>query len=250
MLMMTSLQISKELLFHQVQVQFALFCDLVGDVDGEDSVEDDVGQEGFFQAQGFQFRHNVSRFYVEVLLLPILDVLLHVNDQLLQFLAPELQRVHVEKLFCRFLLLFFLLLQFLSVLVMRLLCFLYFFLLFLLLACCHVFRGRRVFEDVGCKFVFVIEFAGEGAGVALASDDVVDYDHVHFGEFAFGTADVLFDKFVKNFKHIAISELPVDNVIGIVLTSSLLECGLRGLLKAEKLKYVLRVCSQILCYIV
>jgi hypothetical protein len=119
----------------------------------------------------------------------------------LQFFAAEFQRVDVEQLFgCLLLFLWFLFFAFFGMQVWILGFFDLFFFLFLLTSC-HVFQNWGVFDDVGCEVVFIIEFTCEGARFALASNDVVDDKHVHFGELAFGTADVFLNELVQYFEH-------------------------------------------------
>lgn len=92
--------------------------------------------------------------------------------------------------------------------------------------------------------MFVIKLTGKGTGVTLSCNDVVDDDHVHFWEFAFGTANVLFNEFIQNFQHFGIGKLAIDDVVSIVLAAGFLESGLRGFLEPEKLQDILWIGSE------
>lgn len=163
------------LLFHEVFEQFGVLGDLFGYVDWEEGVEDDVGEEGFLEAEGFQLWDYIGWLDIKVLILPLLNILLHVLDQFLQLLTTELQRRCVEQLFRWLLLLLLLhLLLFVGAL-LGLLHLLGFLLFLLLLACGHVLGDGWCFEDVGCEFVLIVEDAGEGAGVTLTGDHVIYY---------------------------------------------------------------------------
>lgn len=97
--------------------------------------------------------------------------------------------------------------------------------------------------------MLVIELTHERTGVTLAIDLVsIDCD-VHLGQFAFRTADILFNELIQHLPEIFLSELSVDDVVGIVLSSSLLESSLGGLFEAKPFKDVLLIGSQMLGHI-
>jgi hypothetical protein len=52
--------------------------------------------------------------------------------------------------------------------------------------------------------VFIIELTCEWARFALTSNDVVDYEHVHFRELAFGTAYIFLNELVQYFEHFSV----------------------------------------------
>jgi hypothetical protein len=159
-------------------------------------------------------------------------------------LASELQSVDIKQLLGA-LLLFLKFLLFESFFLVVVFGFLDFFLLFLFLSGSHVLEDGRLFQNISCESVFVIELSCEGTRIALACDDVVDHDHMHFGEFAFGTANVLLDELVQTLEHFGIWELSVDDVVCIIFSTCLFEGGLGSLFKSEKLQNVLRIRSQV-----
>ena len=74
--------------------------------------------------------------------------------------------------------------------------------------------------------MFVIQITDKGAGVAFSEDPVPNDLHMHFWELTFGATDVLFNELVEHLPEVFLAEIPVDDVVGIVLASCLLESGL------------------------
>jgi hypothetical protein len=68
----------------------------------------------------------------------------------------------------------------------------------------HVFQNWGVFQDIGCNSVLIIELTCEWTRLALTSNDVVDNEHVHFWELAFGTAYIFLNELVQYFEHFGV----------------------------------------------
>ncbi len=120
-------------------------------------------------------------------------------------MASELKSVDIEQLLSGFLFLYyFFFLALFGVLIVQVLSIFNLFLFLFLLACSHVFQNGRVLQNISGKPVLVVQLPCEWTGVALSCNDVVDYDHVHFGEFAFRAANVLLDKLIQHFKHFGV----------------------------------------------
>jgi hypothetical protein len=92
-----------------------------------------------------------------------------------------------------------------------------------------------VFDDEFRERMFTIEFSHEGTGIALPVDFLSNDTHVHFRQFAFGTADVFFDEFVQHFTKILFTEVAIYDVVRVVLAACFFERSGGSFLESEKL---------------
>ena len=110
-------------------------------------------------------------------------------------------------------------------------------------------KNWRVFSDKGGQSVFAVQLAHKRTGIALTVDLLSIDSEVHLGQLALGTAHILLNKLIQHLPQVLLGKLSIDDVIGVILASSLLEGGLRGLLKAEPFEEVLLVGAQVLGHV-
>jgi hypothetical protein len=72
---------------------------------------------------------------------------------------------------------------------------------------------------------------------------LINNNHVHFWEFAFGTANIFLDVFIKAFLHLLLIKISIYNIVGIIFSSCLFENSLRSFLEAKKLENILLIGS-------
>lgn len=68
---------------------------------------------------------------------------------------------------------------------------------------------------------------------------------MHFGQFAFGAANILLNELIQTLQHLIVVEFAVNDIVGVILATCLLECGLGGLFKAEEFEDVVGVGAEV-----
>jgi len=101
-----------------------------------------------------------------------------------------------------------------------------------------------IFNDVSGKFMLVIELSNKWTWITLSIYLLSVDSHVHFWQFAFGTANIFFNKLVQYFSQILFRKISIDDVIGIVFATSFFKGSLRCLFKTKPFQYILFISSQ------
>jgi hypothetical protein len=190
--------------------------------------------------------HNLGRFNIEVFIFKSLNCISEIDNKLLKFLTTEIHNIWVENnnnFFNSFF--FFRLFS----LIIGLSCLWRFFNLHFDNFAGLTLISWYVFCDKSRQSVLVVQLSHKGTRVTLAIYFIPVNSEVHFGELALGAANIFFNELIQYFSQIFLSELSVDDVVSVILSTCLFEGCLGGLFEAEPFQDILLVCSEMLCHI-